>query len=80
MYNRPADILSSDYLHPVSIETTDFWLETVRKPTNSSDSDVHQLAAIIMEEEGWIKTQDTETAIELYKNLRQKCLETLQVF
>ncbi|CAH0555036.1 unnamed protein product [Brassicogethes aeneus] len=30
MYNRPQDFMSTDYLHPVSIEMTELWLETIQ--------------------------------------------------
>ncbi|XP_031343268.1 uncharacterized protein LOC116170868 [Photinus pyralis] len=79
MYNRPQDFMSIDYLHPVSTEMRDLWLETIPKPRNTSDYDVYQLAAIIMEEEGWVKTNNVEAAIELYKNLRQKFFNVILV-
>lgn len=79
MYNIHQDFMSTDYLHPVSTEMTELWLETIRKPRITSDYDVYHLAAIIMEEEGWVKTKHAESAIELYKNLRQKFLDIFSV-
>lgn len=71
MYKRPEDFMSIDYLHPVSTEMTENLLETIPKPRITSDYDVYQLAAIIMLEEGWVKTKHPEAPVKLYKNVRQ---------
>lgn len=77
MYHNPELYGTKDFLHRIDYDENVFNGIFILPSSIPCDTDIYELAIIIMIEEGWLVAKEPNTAIDLYLKLRSKLLNII---